>query len=134
MDERVASLWDRRVNSPPITDTIDVATLRLYETSSSNANGLTLAAYGVQAEWTDSQANRAQRQTGANWQVAVMGSGSDYAAGAAGTVPLASAGGVFLDLDVTALAQAWVADPVANHGLVLLRDLVVFQDRRTLTV
>ena len=92
----------------------------MYQTSRTNANSLTLAAHGVQADWTDSQANRIQRQSGANWQVAGMGAGSDYAAEAAGTTPLASAGGVFIDVDVKSLAQAWVADPAANHGLVLL--------------
>jgi hypothetical protein len=41
---------------------------------------LTLGAHGVLAEWIDSQANRVQRKSGVNWQVAGMGSGSDYAA------------------------------------------------------
>ena len=72
------------------------------------------------ADWVDSQANRVQRQSGVNWQIVGMGAGSDYTAEAAGTTDLASAGGVFVDLDVKALAQAWVANPTANHGLVLL--------------
>ena len=106
--------------SIPITATVDEATLRVYQTGRSNANGLTLAAHGVLADWVDSQANRVQRQSGVNWQIVGMGAGSDYTAEAAGTTDLASAGGVFVDLDVKALAQAWVANPTANHGLVLL--------------
>ena len=74
------------VSSIPITDTIDMATLRMYQSSRSNANGLTLAAHQVLADWTDSQANRTQRQSGVNWQVAGMGAGSDYATDADGTV------------------------------------------------
>ncbi len=104
----------------PITATVDEATLRLYQTGRSNANTLTLAAHGVLADWTDSQTNQTQRQTGVNWQTIGLGSGSDYAAEAAGTADLASAGGAWIDLDVKALVQAWAANPAANQGLVLL--------------
>ena len=108
------------VSSIPITDTIDAATLRVYQTDRSNANGLTLASHRVLAPWTDSQANRTQRQTGVNWQVAGMGAGSDYAATADGTVELTSADKGWIDVDVTDMAQAWVANPMDNQGMVLL--------------
>lgn len=61
-----------------------------------------------------------QRQTGVNWQVTGMGAGSDYATDADGTVELTSADKGWIDVDVTAMAQAWVANPTDNHGLVLL--------------
>ncbi len=102
---------------------MDEATLRLYLVSRSNANGLTLAVRQVLADWTDSQANRTQRQSGVNWQSVGLGAGSDYAlpmqAGAS-TVALTSAGGAWVELDVKAMAQAWVTDPATNHGVVLL--------------
>ncbi len=103
-----------------VTDTIDMATLRVYQTSQSNANGLTLASHGVLAPWTDSQANRVQRQSGVNWQVAGMGAGSDYAAPADGTTELTGIGSAWVELDVTAMVRAWIANPADNHGLVLL--------------
>jgi hypothetical protein len=99
---------------------VDEATLRLYLVSRSNANGLTLAVRQVLADWTDSQANRTQRQSGVNWQVAGLGAGSDYAADADGTAALTSAGGAWVELDVKAMAQAWVTEPATNYGLVLL--------------
>ncbi len=108
----------------PITATVDEATLRLYQTGRSNGNTLTLAAHGVLADWTDSQTNQTQRQTGVNWQTIGLGSGSDYAAEAAGTADLASAGGAWIDLDVKAQAQAWAANPADNQGLVLLQAAV----------
>jgi hypothetical protein len=61
------------------------------------------------AEWIDSQANRVQRKSGVNWQVAGMGSGSDYAATAAGTTDIAGGGGAWIELDVTNAAQTWVS-------------------------
>jgi hypothetical protein len=107
----------------PITATVDEATLRLYQTDRSNGNVLTLAAHRVLADWTDSQATRLQRQSGVNWQVAGLGAGSDYALpaqAAASTVELASAGGVWVEVDVKEMAQAWVAEPATNCGLALL--------------
>ncbi len=101
--------------------TVDQATLQLYQTSRSNGNTLTLAAHQVLADWVDAQASRLQRKTGVSWQAPGMGSGSDYLAAADGTAALASEGGVWVDLDVTAMAQAWVASPASNYGLVLLQ-------------
>jgi len=115
----------------PITATVDEATLRLYQTSRSNGNSLTLraepqdealGAHRVLANWIDAEANKTQRQNGVNWAVVGMGSGSDYAAEADGTADLASAGGAWIDLDVTAMAQAWAANPADNHGLVLTQE------------
>jgi len=115
----------------PITATVDEATLRLYQTSRSNGNTLTLraepqdealGAHQVLAAWIDAEANKTQRQTGVNWAVVGMGSGSDYVAEADGTADLASAGGVWIDLDVKAMVQAWIANPDDNHGLVLTQE------------
>jgi len=106
----------------PITATVDEATLRLYQLSRSNGNTLTLGAHQVLADWVDAQANKTQRQTGLNWAVMGMGSGSDYVAEADGTADLASEGGAWIDLDVKAMTQAWVSHPDDNHGLVLLQE------------
>lgn len=85
-----------------------------------NSHSLTIAAHQVLADWADSQANRVRRHTGVNWQVAGMGAGSDYAATVDGTVELTSADRGWVDLDVTDMVRAWVADSATNHGLVLL--------------
>jgi len=115
----------------PITATVDEATLRLYQLSRSNGNTLTLraelqdealGAHRVLAGWIDAEANKTQRQNGVNWAVVGMGSGSDYGAEADGTADLASEGGAWIDLDVKAMAQAWVSHPDNNLGLVLLQE------------
>ncbi len=110
------------VTTIPITATVDEATLQLYQTGRSNGNTLTLGAHRVLADWVDSQVNWTQRKTGVNWGVAGMGSGSDYVVTPDGAASLTSAGGAWVDLDVQAMAQAWVNNPAANRGLVLTQD------------
>ncbi len=103
----------------PITATVDEATLQLYYTSRSNTNTLRLGAHRVLVDWTDSQVNRTQRQSGVNWGVAGMGSGSDYAALPDGLADVGGPEGPWVDLNVTAMAQAWIANPANNKGLVV---------------
>ena len=104
------------------TATIDEATLRIYYTGRNNTNALTLAAHRVLAEWVDSQANRTLRKTGVNWSATGMGAGSDYTTTADDTADVLGIGGSWIELDVTDMAQAWVADSAQNQGLVLLQD------------
>ena len=120
VDNTTKALLRFDMSSLPSTETIAKATLRVYPISRGNANSLTLGAHGVLADWTANVANRLQRQTGINWQVPGMGAGSDYAAPADGTVELTSADKGWIDVDVTDMVQAWVANSAANHGLVLL--------------
>ncbi len=121
-DNAIKSLLRFDVSAIPAGKIVDEATLRLYYRRRSNSNPLTLGAHGVLADWIDSQANRVQRKSGVNWSVAGMGSGSDYTAAAAGTTDIAGGGGAWIELDVTGMVQAWVADPASNHGLVLLQE------------
>jgi azurin len=120
----IKSLLRFDVTNIPAGATVDEATLKLYYTGRSNSNSLTLGAHGVLAEWIDSQANRVQRKSGVNWNVAGMGSGSDYVAAADGTVDVdvLGAGGSWVELDVTDLAQMWVTNATNNHGVVLLQE------------
>ena len=110
------------VASIPSNAIIDEATLELYYTGRSNGNSLTLGAHRVLAEWIDSEVNRVQRKAGINWVVAGMGSGSDYTAVPEASLPIASAGDHWVQLDVTAAAQDWVSDPTSNYGLVLRQE------------
>jgi len=120
-DNAVKALLRFDVASIPASATVDEATLRVYQMGRSNGNSLTLAAHRVLPDWVDSQANRIQRKTGVNWSVAGMGSGSDYAVEADGSAALASAGGAWVELNVSDMAQDWVTDAANNHGLVLLQ-------------
>ena len=114
------SLLAAQAADEPWTETT-MRTPRNSHTLTLLADCRALAAHQVLADWTDSQTNQTQRQTGVNWQTIGLGSGSDCAAEAAGTADLASAGGAWIDLDVKALAQAWAANPADNQGLVLLQ-------------
>ncbi len=116
------SLLKFDVATIPITATVDEATLQLYYTSRSNGNTLKLGAHRVLADWVDSQANWTQRQTGANWAVAGMGSGSDYAALPDGTADVGGPEGAWVDLNVTNMVQAWVANAANNAGMVVLQN------------
>ncbi len=108
--------------SLPTGAVVDEATLELYYSSKNNGNTLTLGAHRVLVEWTDSEVNRVQRKAGSNWTAAGMASGSDYAAALEATAALAGSGNQWVQLDVTAAAQSWVANPASNHGLVLLQE------------
>jgi hypothetical protein len=101
---------------------VDEATLELYYTGRDNGNTLTLGAHRVLAEWIDSEVTHFQRKAGINWVVAGMGSGSDYTASPEATLPLGSVASGWVQLDVTAAVQAWVADHANNHGLALLQE------------
>ena len=101
---------------------VDGTTLDLYYTGRDNGNTLTLGTHRVLAEWIDSQVTQLQRKTGNPWVVAGMGSGSDYTASPEATLPLGSVASGWVQMDVTAAVQAWVAEHVNNHGLVLLQE------------
>lgn len=116
------SLLRFNIASIPSSAIVDEATLDLYYTGRDNGNSLTLGAHRVLAEWIDSEVNRIQRKAGSNWVVAGMGSGSDYTAAPEASLPIASAGDHWVQLDVTAAAQDWVSDPASNYGLVLRQE------------
>lgn len=111
------------VSNIPTNAQVDEAILQLYNTGRSNGNSLTLGVHGVLADWIDAEANRVQRKAGANWNVAGMGSGSDYTAAAAATADITGAGNAWIDLNITDLTQAWVTNPANNLGVVLLQEL-----------
>jgi len=120
-DGAVKSLLRFELSSIPTTASVSEASLAVYWRANSNGNSLTLAAQRVLQAWVDSQATRLQRQSGVNWHVAGMGSGSDYLASADGAALLAGAAGVWISVDVTDMVRAWVQEPASNHGLVLLQ-------------
>jgi len=120
-NNNVKSLLRFDLSALPGDAIVDEATLRLYYTGRSITQSLTLAAHRVLWDWIDSQANRLQRQTGVNWSVAGMGSGSDYAASADGTIDVLGVGGAWVELDVTDMAQTWVNNAADNQGVVVLQ-------------
>jgi len=114
-------LWFN-TSSLPAQAIVDEAILELYYAGRDNGNTLTLGAHRVLAEWIDSEVTHFQRKAGSNWVVAGMGSGSDYTASPEATLPLGSVASGWVQLDVTAAVQAWVANHANNHGLVLLQE------------
>ncbi len=98
---------------------VNEATLDLYYTGRSNSNSLTLGANRLLAPWVDSQANWTQRMAGANWNVAGLGSGADFAATASDTAVVTGTGGSWVELDLTDAVQTWVDDSSVNYGILL---------------
>ncbi len=94
------------------------ATLRLRSSFCSDPAGVTVNAYGIKRPWVISEATWNNATAGTAWEVPGCGGTTDREMTPASSVRV-TAGDAFYTLDVTALASRWVADPGANHGLLL---------------
>ena len=122
---RIAAQFN--VSSVPVGTPIVSATLRLYAASISARSGaaMPLAAYAVTRSWTEGTKTGSGSADGVSWN-AYDGSnnwaagGGDYSTPAAGTLLLGSDfNSGWIELDITALAQAWVNVPAANNGVII---------------
>ena len=110
--------FERRVligfdlSSIPPTRTVVDAKLRIYETSSSIGQTVTL--YRLTNSWVESQMNWTYRDTANRW----MTPGGDFS-----STPVASfvpnLANQYREISVTGLAQNWVNGTFSNHGLLL---------------
>ena len=102
--------------------TITKATLRLYfsklGTGTKTNVALVLNVHAVTKAWEELEATWEKRVLLANWKA----QGGDYrnTATTAQTLPANSLPGVWLEFDVTTLAQEWVDGVTANNGLTLV--------------
>ena len=85
---------------------------------------MTVAVHRVSAPWAEGNQDGGGTPDGATWHthdgVTAWGaSGGDYDATASDTVTVSNVDGTRSEWDVTTLAQAWAADPSANHGMLL---------------
>lgn len=124
----------------PPGSTVQSGELRLYFSSlyvsaapaSQTSKSLTLNVHAVTKQWKELQATWNRRITGTNW----TNSGGDYRSTATATKSLVAgtAPGVWLEFDITSLAQEWVDGVTTNNGLILIlptssTDEIVFSSR-----
>ncbi|NLS77449.1 MAG: DNRLRE domain-containing protein [Chloroflexi bacterium] len=102
----------------PANATVTSAVLRLYPFQAGNA--ATLKAYKVNRPWEESTATWIKATSATTWATAgCLSVPGDHASDLAASAPLTTAG-TWVSLDLTALAQLWVANPESNQGVVLL--------------
>ncbi len=107
------------LSAVPSYAAVTSARLEVYMESRSGASTLTLSAYQVLRPWIVNEATWRQASNSEGWAVfGCNGIGSDRSGTATGATEVSTIG-AWHALDITALAQAWVADPSANHGLAL---------------
>ncbi len=100
--------------------TVTQATLSLYVEAHPEGTGIVpVTIYRVLRAWAADEATWFNATNADLWTLAgCNGPGSDRV-GAPTSSGTLTASGTWVDLDVTALAQAWLADPAANYGLIL---------------
>ncbi len=94
------------------------ATLSLYAWHVDRIGSLTLRAYEVLRPWTISAVSWVSATQSTSWQTAGCSGDADRNPSPVGTAQVTTPK-AFYSLDVTHLAQKWVADPTTNHGVVL---------------
>ncbi len=100
------------LSSIPSSSTIISSTLRLYETTTSASQTITL--YRLTNSWVGSQVNWNQRSSGVAWSTA----GGDYQNTALATFS-PNIANQYRDINVTAVTQGWYNGTFSNHGLLL---------------
>ncbi len=104
------------VSSIPPTATIKSATLTMYVTGRTNANPISLAAFGVLRPWRPDQANWISATQSSAWAVVGCNGVNIDRMGQATDNTDTSVTGVWINLSLTALVQQWVRDPASNFG------------------
>jgi hypothetical protein len=94
------------------------ATLSLFSSFHSSVDDMTVNCYGIKRPWDVSNATWVNATQTTQWEVPGCGGPSDREPTAASSAVVTS-GETWYHFDVTDLAQSWVADPSANHGVVL---------------
>lgn len=101
-------------------DTVQQATLSLFVSQQSAGDAsLPVSAYAVLRPWQENEATWYNATAAELWTLAgCNGPASDRAGSPSASAVITSAG-VWVDLNVTSLVQAWVANPAANYGLII---------------
>ncbi len=106
---------DENITTIPSEDTILSGKLQFYVNNSVGTSNLTLRAYRVNANWTESQATWNNRITGTAWSTA----GGDYIATEIGSVNITNQSGVYYNITITNAVRGWVNGSYNNYGIIL---------------
>jgi hypothetical protein len=93
------------------------ATLRLH-TANCSGSGLTIDSYAIKRPWVMDEASWTHASAGTMWDAPGC-SGLGDRDGTAFASTLASQANTWYGWDLTALAGQWIADPDANHGVLM---------------
>jgi hypothetical protein len=103
----------------PVGSTITMAELELYNHSASNTCWIDTGAFKMLVPWDVADANWIQATANTNWGSAGCSlADTDHATDPVGT-QFVDATGEWYAFTITQLAQEWVAQPSANHGVTL---------------
>jgi len=117
----------------PATATVLEATLRLYVIQA-GAHELPVAIHRVLRPWQPAEATWQRARLNDPWGAAgCRSAGVDYLAQADASFTF-RAQNVWIDVPVTALAQAWVSQPATNYGLVMHGGGGISVEHRVVTV
>ncbi len=108
--------WD--LNSIPADSVVFSATITLNVV---NASSDVFELYELKRPWVESEATFNQAAAGAPWEVAGAAGPSDRGSTVLGTVTAPATGLATIQLNENgvAIVQSWIANPQANHGLIL---------------
>ncbi len=123
-DDLVRSLYQFDLSSVNPLYPVTKATLYLWvDAFSGGGSPAELHAFELTTPWNESTVT---------WKTPWSLAGGDFTGAAAGTTPIVKEDvGTWKQIDVTALAQKWVADPAANKGVVIrLRNFTSFTGYR----
>ena len=96
------------------------ATLSIYASERDKAFPLYAEAFQVLREWEETQVTWNEAKAGVSWSSGgCNGEGTDRSSTSTDT-QLVNGVGVWLNLDVTSMAQDWAVHPENNHGLIVI--------------
>ena len=110
------ALYHFDLSSLPADKQVVTATAWFYVDQADSQGAVTL--HPVTAAWTE---------TDATWNTI----GSNFESGVYASIPPQAASGVWVSVNVTALAQAWVNNPGVNHGILLSATVSDLESRFT---
>ena len=117
-DKRQKALLQFDLSVLPSNVQVISATLQVVSSNRTGIGNMTLNCYGIRRAWDVRDATWLDATQATTWEVPGCGGASDRDLTPVSSV-LVTAEDTIYTLDVTSLARAWVADPGANHGVLL---------------
>lgn len=108
-----------RLDHIPANAHVVAARLSMWALTSSNDNPAAAEAFALHREWNPAEVTWQEAESGTPWQQPGANGIPQDRSGASQDQQQVEQIGRWYGWDVTALAQAWLLDPAANHGIVL---------------
>lgn len=115
----MAPLLRFRLDGIPANAHVVAARLSLWALTSSNDNAAAAQVFALHRDWTAGEATWEQAAAATPWQQPGANGIPQDRSGFSQDEQQVEQSGRWYTWDVTALAQAWLLDPAANHGLIV---------------